>query len=98
MTIFQTNFIDISPFKKLKFKFQQKKLPKTLHIYYKNKLLICFDFYPSAFSYFAQKEFIRDAALIDLLISIGIRIGEAVAITLNDIVTSETTLLIHGKG
>ncbi|MDE7167729.1 MAG: tyrosine-type recombinase/integrase [Clostridia bacterium] len=47
---------------------------------------------------FAQKEYIRDAALIDLLICTGIRIGEAAAITLDDIISSERTLLIHGKG
>lgn len=40
----------------------------------------------------------RDAALIDLLVSTGIRIGEAAAITLGDIVAIERTLLIHGKG
>lgn len=33
-----------------------------------------------------------------MLISTGIRIGEAAAITLDDIITSEHTLLIHGKG
>ena len=32
------------------------------------------------------------------MISTGIRIGEAAAITLEDIVTSERTVLIHGKG
>lgn len=35
---------------------------------------------------------------MDLLISTGIRIGEAAAITLDDIITAEHTLLIHGKG
>lgn len=47
---------------------------------------------------FAQKALIRDSALIDLLISTGIRIGEAAALTLNDIIVPERTLLIHGKG
>ncbi len=41
--------------------------------------------------------FIRDSALMDLLISTGIRIGEAAAITTEDIIISEHTLLIHGK-
>ena len=32
------------------------------------------------------------------MISTGIRIGEAAALTLNDIIVPERTLLIHGKG
>ena len=35
---------------------------------------------------------------MDLLISTGIRIGEAAALTLEDVIASERTLLIHGKG
>lgn len=35
---------------------------------------------------------------MDLLISTSIRIGEAAAIRLSDIIISERTLLIHGKG
>lgn len=40
----------------------------------------------------------RNLALIDVLISTGIRIGEASVISLEDIIESERTLLIHGKG
>ena len=40
----------------------------------------------------------RNLALVDILISTGIRIGEASAISLNDIIETEKTLLIHGKG
>ena len=97
--LIDNDYIATSPFKKLKFKFkQEKKLPKTLPISDINKILKCFDIETSSLSNFAQKEFVRDAALIDLLISTGIRIGEAVAITLDDIISSERTLLIHGKG
>lgn len=93
------DFIVASPFNKLKFKFkQEKKLPKTLPVSEISKLLHCFDIETSTLSIFAQKEYVRDAALLDLLISTGIRIGEAVAITLDDIISSERTLLIHGKG
>lgn len=88
-----------SPFKKLKFRFkQERKLPKTLSVSEVCKLLKCFDSELSAFSPFSRKKFIRDAALIDLLVSTGIRISEAAAITLNDISFAERTLLIHGKG
>ncbi len=88
-----------SPFKKLKFKFKhERKLPKTLSVTEIEKILKCFDLDVSTLTAFAFKKYIRDAALIDLLISTGIRIGEAATLTLEDIITSERTLLIHGKG
>ena len=91
--------IKTSPFKKLKFRFkQEKKLPKTLTVSEISKILKGFEMEISNLSPFALKNYIRDAALIDLLISTGIRIGEAAAITLNDIISSEHTILIHGKG
>lgn len=91
--------IGYSPFKKLKFRFkQERKLPKTLSVTEIEKMLRCFDLDVSTLSSFAFKEYIRDAALIDLLISTGIRIGEAASLTLDDIITSERTILIHGKG
>jgi len=97
--LLDNDVINDSPFKKLKFKFKHERvLPKTLPVSEINKLLKCFDVDTSNFSSFAQKEYIRDAALIDLLISTGIRIGEASAITLDDIIYSERTVLIHGKG
>lgn len=97
--LIDNDILTISPFKKLKFKFkQEKKLPKTLPVSDINKLLKCFDIDTTSFSSFAKNEYIRDAALIDLLISTGIRIGEAAAITIGDIIITERTLLIHGKG
>lgn len=88
-----------SPFTRLKFKFkQEQKLPKTLSVNEVTRLLNCFNIDISTLSPFAQKEYTRDAALLDLLICTGIRIGEAAAITLEDINTSDHTLLIHGKG
>jgi len=93
------DIINISPFHKLKFKFkQEKRLPKTLSIPEITKLLNCFDIDTSDLTPFAKKMYIRDAALLDLLISTGIRIGEAASIALDDVISSERTLLIHGKG
>ena len=92
--------IDRSPFAKLKFRFkQERKLPKTITVRDVSKILNCFDSIEfDSLSRFAKFEYTRDVALIDLLISTGIRIGEAAAITLEDIIVSERTLLIHGKG
>ena len=93
------DIITISPFHKLKFKFkQERRLPKTLSISEVTKILNCFDLDISTLTPFARVIYIRDAALLDLLISTGVRIGEAASITIDDIITSERTLLIHGKG
>ncbi|MDE6474750.1 MAG: tyrosine-type recombinase/integrase [Clostridia bacterium] len=93
------DLITQSPFAKLKFKFkQEQRLPKTLSIAEVTKILDCFDIDLSTLSSFATQIYVRDSALIDLLISTGIRIGEAAAITIDDIITSEHTILIHGKG
>ena len=40
----------------------------------------------------------RNFALVDILISTGIRIAEASEISLSDIIISEHVILIHGKG
>lgn len=98
--LIDTEVIDRSPFSKLKFRFkQERKLPKTLAVKDISKILNYFDAVDCGrLTPFAKFEYTRDAALIDLLISTGIRIGEAAAITLTDIILSERTLLIHGKG
>lgn len=91
--------ITSSPFLRLKFRFkQERRLPKTLSVTEISKVLSCFNIDYTQLSPFAQKMYKRDCALIDLLISTGIRIGEAAAITLDDIIFSEHTILIHGKG
>lgn len=95
----EIDIVPVSPFHKLKFRFkQEKRLPKTLSVTDISKVLACFDIDTTLLSAAAQKALLRDSALIDLLISTGIRIGEAAALTLNDIIVSERTLLIHGKG
>lgn len=93
--LFDNEIIDSSPFTKLKFSFkQEKKLPKTLTVNEISKILKCFDLDTSTLSPFSQKEYVRDAALIDLLISIGIRISEAAAITLDDIIKPDHSIVI----
>ncbi|MCM1297391.1 MAG: tyrosine-type recombinase/integrase [Muribaculaceae bacterium] len=95
-----TEIINNSPFTKLKFRFKQEhKLPKTIAIKDVSQILDYFDSVDyETLTPFAKFEYTRDAALMDLLISTGMRIGEVAAITLNDIIISERTLLIHGKG
>lgn len=92
--------IDSHPFTKLKFRFKQEhRLPKTVAVKDISKILNYFnEVNLDELSDFAKMEYIRDVALMDLLISTGIRIGEAAAIALDDIIISERTVLIHGKG
>ncbi len=99
------NFLDINynyknPFKDLKFKYKkEKKLPKTLTTKEIKTLLFFVKQKSENFkTIFEQFETTRDLAIIDLLVSTGIRIGEASSIEINDIIESERTILIHGKG
>lgn len=95
----EQDFIELSPFTKFKFKFrQEKRLPKTLTLSDVSKILNCLDVEIETLSPFKQRLYIRDCALLEILICTGIRIGEAASICLEDIIPQEHTILIHGKG
>lgn len=94
------NYIELNHFSMQNFKFKrERKLPKTISIKETTKLLS----YSMSLTAIAKSDFekwksIRNLALIDILVSTGIRIAEASNITMEDIVISEHTILIHGKG
>ena len=96
----EKNYNFKNPFKDLKFKFKKgRSLPKTLTIKEIQRLLNSVKDSSETFKTgFQQFENVRDLAILDLLISTGIRIGEACGILLSDIIDSERTILIHGKG
>lgn len=97
--LYNEKMISYSPFFNLKFKFrQERKLPKTLSINEVRRLLDCFICESEKTTDFSHRQFVRDCALIDLLISTGIRVAEAAAIRFDDIITYEHAVLIHGKG
>ena len=97
--LYNEKIISYSPFFNLKFKFRQEhKLPKTLSINEIRRLLDCFVYESEKMTDFSHRQFVRDCALIDLLISTGIRVAEAAAIRFDDIITYEHAVLIHGKG
>lgn len=82
----------------IKFK-KERRLPKTLDKYNATMLLTHVSKRMSeATSNYDLWLASRNLALIDVLMSTGIRIGEASNISLSDIVMSERTVLIHGKG
>ena len=95
----EQKLIEFSPFVKIKFRFRlEKRLPKTLTTNEVSKLLDSLTLDITKLSTFKRRLYIRDCALLELLISTGIRIGEASAIVLDDIIIQEHTILIHGKG
>lgn len=94
------NYIENNFFSSHHFKFKkEKKLPKILAIKETSKLLSCVTVQSiNASSDFEKWKTSRNLALIDILISTGIRIAEAANISINDIINSERIILIHGKG
>lgn len=98
--LFQQEMIETNFFTKLNFKFKrERKLPKTLTVRDVSKLLG----YVSAQAKNAASSFetwksTRNLALVDVLVSTGIRIAEASTISLDDLIMSEHVILIHGKG
>lgn len=99
------NFLELevklsNPIKNLKFKFKkEKRLPKTLSIRDVNKLFeTLYDCQTSSKTTFAKFEITRDLCIIDILISTGMRIAELANIKIQDIISSEKIILVHGKG
>lgn len=98
--LYSHNYIDKNYFNAHSFKFKkERKLPKTLAVRETAKLLT----FVTNQSLAAKSNFdvwrtSRNLALIDILVSTGMRIAEAANITLNDIILSEHIILIHGKG
>lgn len=95
----ERGIVERSPFDSLKFRFRtEKRLPKTLTVQEVKRLLASLTPASEKMSEFRLRQSTRDAALIDLMISTGIRISEAAAIKFDDVIVPEHALLIHGKG
>lgn len=98
--LYVNKYINSNPFNNMKFKYKcEKRLPKTLtktEVY--RLLCILKEGVEKATKPNEIFNSVRNLCLFDLLISTGIRIGEAVAISLEDISISEKTILINGKG
>lgn len=98
--IYQNGYVEQNYYQNYTFKLKrERKLPKTLSVDESSKLIkYLSDNINRNTSKFTYWKACRDLALIDLLISSGIRIEEASNISLDDIIYSERTILIHGKG
>lgn len=98
--LYQNHYINQNYYLYHKFKFKkERKLPKTLTVKEVSRLI---DYLTeqkgNASTVFSKWKSTRNLALIDLLISTGIRVAESSAISINDIAMTERVILIHGKG
>ena len=95
--LYEHNHITYNFFSDHSFKFKKEmRLPKTLTTKDISKLL---DYLRNKTNDNNSKwTNTRNLAMIDLMISTGIRIGETSEIRINDIILPERTILIHGKG
>lgn len=98
--LYQKQYIPQNYYQAQPFHFKmEKQLPKTLPTKDVSRLLDSLTQQAAATnSLFARWKTARNLALIDILISTGIRIAEASEISMSDIITSERVILIHGKG
>lgn len=89
-----------NPIRDLDIKFKcDKILPKTISTHEMKKLFQCL-YKKSQLNVtdFQKMQLTRDMALLDLISSTGIRIGEAASLQFNDIDLKTRLVLIHGKG
>ena len=98
--LYEQGYTDINYYQNHHFRYKkEQRLPKTLAVNETSKLLTYLsDCAAKETTEFEKWKSIRNLALIDVLISTGIRIAEASNISLGDIIHSERTILIHGKG
>ena len=98
--LYDQRYIEQNYYQSHTFKFKkEKRLPKTLSVKEVSKLLVSLRTQNSkAKSSYAVWKSTRNLALIDILISTGIRIAEASEISLSDIIVADHVILIHGKG
>ena len=94
------NYIEHNYYQIHSFKMKKgHRLPKTLSIQEVSKLLTYISNQTlNAKSNFEIWKSTRNFALIDILVSTGIRISEAAHISVRDIIPAEHVILIHGKG
>lgn len=92
--------LDINPFNKIQIKFREPViLPKTIPLNtVKLFLSTIYNQHLNAKTDYQRKNTLRDAAVIELLFSTGIRISELCSLKINDVDLYDRTILIYGKG
>lgn len=94
------DYIDKNPFNKIQLKFREPFiLPKTIPLHTIELLLsTIYKQQETAKTPYQKKNALRDAAIIELLFSTGIRISELCSLHLKDVDIQDQTILIYGKG
>lgn len=94
------NLITQNPFHKITLRFREPiKLPKTIPLSTVELLLkTIYTQYHHATTDFKKKNALRDAAVIELLFSSGMRISELCSLPTSDVNLLDGTILIYGKG
>lgn len=89
-----------NPFCKVQVRFREPiKLPKTIPLNTVELFLsTIYKQHTNAKTDYQKKNALRDAAVIELLFSTGMRISELCSLGINDINLYDRTILIHGKG
>ena len=92
--------IERNPFSKLQIKFREPLiLPKTIPLHTVEQFLSAiYSQYRNAKTDYQKKTALRDAAVIELLFSTGMRISELCALKSGDVNLYDRTILIYGKG
>lgn len=92
--------IDQNPFNKVQIHFREPiKLPKTIPLQTLEALLsTIYAHMKNAQTTYQQKNALRDAAVVELLFSSGMRISELCSLHLTDVNLSDGSVLIYGKG
>ncbi|MDE7260040.1 MAG: tyrosine-type recombinase/integrase, partial [Lachnospiraceae bacterium] len=92
--------IERNPFSKLQIKFREPIiLPKTIPLHTVEQFLSAiYSQYRNAKTDYQKKTALRDAAVIELLFSTGMRISELCALKSGDVSLYDRTILIYGKG
>ena len=91
------DLIEKNPFNKLQIKFRESiTLPKIIPLNYIEAILsTIYDYKGSAKTKFQQKNALRDVAVIELLFATGMRIGELLALTYEDIDLEKRCITIN---
>lgn len=92
--------IERNPFSKLQIKFREPTiLPKTIPLHTVEQFLAAiYSQHRNAKTDYQRKTALRDAAVIELLFSTGMRISELCSLGVNDVNLYDRTVLIYGKG
>lgn len=94
------DYITTNPFEKIRIQFKEPKiLPRTIQMSYMKKIIeVSYQKIKNSSTDYKEKHAVRNAAVIELLFSTGIRVSELCNIKRKEINLEDGELLIFGKG